>query len=97
MIEACRLYAALYIFLGRRDCLLVNDLLDQSLCDCAVKVASYQKVRAWLWKRVPGVITELKVSLGDKVEAGQTILELRQDSAGVGLTTLRINKSERKC
>ena len=37
----------------------------------------------------PGVITELRVSLGDKVEAGQTILELRQDSAGVGLTTLQ--------
>ena len=37
----------------------------------------------------PGIITDLKVSLGDTVEAGQILMELRQDAAGVGLTTLR--------
>ena len=37
----------------------------------------------------PGTITNLKVSLGDKVKSGQTLIELRQDAAGVGLTTLR--------
>ena len=36
-----------------------------------------------LWTESP-VITELRVSLGDKVEAGQTILELRQDLMGLG-------------
>ena len=37
----------------------------------------------------PGVITDIGVALGDKVTTDQTILELRQDEAGVGLTTLR--------
>ena len=37
----------------------------------------------------PGVITDIRVALGDKVTTDQTILELRQDEAGVGLTTLR--------
>ena len=32
----------------------------------------------------PGVITDIRVALGDKVTTDQTILELRQDEAGVG-------------
>ena len=34
-----------------------------------------------------GVLTDLRVALGDKVTVGQTIAELRQDAAGVSLTT----------
>lgn len=44
----------------------------------------------------PGVITDLKVALGDKVSINQTIVELRQDAAGVGLTTLRDQLSIQK-
>lgn len=36
-----------------------------------------------------GVITDVKVSLGEKVSAGGVLMELRQDAAGVGLLTLR--------
>lgn len=36
-----------------------------------------------------GIITDIKISLGDQVKAGQILMELRQDAAGVGLLTLR--------
>jgi len=35
-----------------------------------------------------GIITEVKVSPGEKVTAGQVLMTLRQDAAGVGLSTL---------